>query len=40
VYANTTAPQALFPVGLALGVLLLLHLAAGLVLRVAEWLAE
>jgi len=40
VYANTTAPQALFPVGPALGVLILVILAVGLVLRLAEWLAD
>jgi hypothetical protein len=40
VYANLTPPQELFPVGPILGVLVLLILAAGLVLRLAEWLAD
>jgi len=40
VYANQSAPQELFPVGPALGVLILVILAARLVLRVVEWLAD
>jgi hypothetical protein len=40
VYANQSAPQELFPVGPALGVLALLALATVLVLSVAEWLAD
>jgi hypothetical protein len=38
VYANLTALQALFPVEPALGVLILLALVAGLVLRMAVYL--
>jgi hypothetical protein len=40
VYAHGAAPQALFPAGPALGVLGLLLLAVGLVLIVAERLAD